>query len=76
MRQIDIDRDIATEAAIKIVCTLIDKYDISPERIFGFIDSKEDYKGLLNDDNTLICMLHDDSIHEFIDLMKEQILND
>lgn len=31
MKQVDIDRDIATEAAIKIVCTLIDKYDIPAE---------------------------------------------
>lgn len=73
MKQVDIDRDIATEAAIKIVCTLIDKYDIPAETVFNFIDSKEDYKKLLDDDDTLICMLHDDSIYEFIDLMREQI---
>lgn len=73
MRNTEEYKDIATEAAIKILSTLVEDYDINVEKIFKFMESNNEYKKLINDDDTLVCLLHDDSIYELIDSMKERI---
>lgn len=66
-------REIATEAAVKIMSTLIDNYKIPVDKIFNFLDSNDECKNLLNDDNTLVCMLHDGSLWEFADSLGRQL---
>lgn len=73
MKQADINRDIATEAAVEIVNTLVMDYKIPAEKLFDFLKSHEGYKDLLDDDGVLACLLHDDSIYEMIEVLKEQI---
>lgn len=73
MKQVDIDRGIATEAALMIVNTLVERYNLSIDKIFRFLECREGYKDILDNDDVLICMLHDDSIEDFITLLGEKI---
>ncbi|MBD5508821.1 MAG: hypothetical protein HDR05_12460 [Lachnospiraceae bacterium] len=67
------DTEIATEAAVRIINTLIYNKGISVEKLFNFLNSNPPYREFLNDDNTLICMMHDDSLDKFIDMMGEAL---
>jgi hypothetical protein len=73
MRQSEIDRDIATEAAVRIVYSLIYDKSIPVESIFKFMESSDKYRNFLNNDNVLIEFLHDNSIYDLIDVLGEQI---
>lgn len=69
----EISTDIATEAAVEIIHTLLDDWKIPAEKILDFLDNNEGYKDLLNDDDVLILSLHDDSIYDLINAIGEQI---
>lgn len=73
MKQVDIDRGIATEAALMIVNTLVERYNLSIDKIFRFLECREGYKDILDNDDVLICMLHDNSIDDFITFLGEKI---
>lgn len=73
MRKIDKNSSIATEAAVKIVNTLVFDWGIQAEKLFDFLNSRNGYNNLLNDDDILICMMHDNSISDMINLIGEQI---
>lgn len=67
-------RDIATEAAIKIVDTLIYDWGIAVNYVFNFFENSDRYKGLLDDDIMLVMLLQDDSIDDVIYSLGEQII--
>lgn len=68
-----ISAEIATKAAVEIIHTLLDDWNIPAEKILNFIDNNEKYKDFLNDDDVLIISLHDDSIYDIINAIGEQI---
>ncbi len=66
-------QDIATEAAVKILNTLVFDWKIPVNYIFDFFNNSDRYKSLLDDDDVLIISLHDNSIDEIIQTIGEQI---
>jgi hypothetical protein len=69
MTQSEIDRDLATQAAVQIIYSLIYDKGINIKNIFEFIDTSDRYKNFLDKDNVLIELLHDNSIQDLIDIL-------
>ena len=67
-----IKKDIATEAAVRILNGLIYDMHIPAEEVFGFLKNSR-YNTLLDDDNVLIDLMHDNSIPDLITVIGDQI---
>lgn len=67
-----IKKDIATEAAVRILNGLIFDMHISVEEVVGLLKNSR-YNTLLDDDNVLIDLMHDNSIPDLIKVIGEQI---
>lgn len=68
-------QDLAITAAVKLIDALIYNYFIDSEFIFDFLDTEDDYKGLLNNTDLLVKLLEDNSMGDFVQELGEAINN-